>query len=110
MRSGSCFVCYHGNLGPAGVYNQPHFDVHFYLVTLEERNLITSTAKMYVIPASEYLPQDYELSPNTQPAFLAPIKQPDTWQKPGLYPAEYRIDHGQQFDEFTVALTKLLSR
>jgi hypothetical protein len=144
---------------PAGVYNQPHFDVHFYLVTLEERNLITSTAKMYVAPAPEFLPQDYELSPNsgdsrmgshwwdaeapelhghgfdhtfifgfydgalvflepmvtlnylnTQPAFRTPIKQPNAWQKPGLYPSDYRIDHDAKFEEYTVALTNLLAR
>jgi hypothetical protein len=144
---------------PAGVYNRAHFDVHFYLVTLEERNLITSTAKMYVAPAPEFLPQDYELSPNsgdlrmgshwwdaeapelhghgfnqtfifgfydgvivflepmvtlnylnTRPAFRAPIKQPNAWQKPGLYPADYRIDHNPRFEEYTVALTNVMAR
>jgi hypothetical protein len=142
---------------PTGVYTHPHFDVHFYLVTVQERNQITSTAKMYAMPDADFIPQDYELNPNsgdrrmgshwwdvnaserqghtfemtfiygfyngavvflepmvtlsylkTQPTFTAPVKQPLSWQKPGLYPTEYQIDHNEDFHEYTVAITKLL--
>jgi hypothetical protein len=50
---------------PPGIYNRPHFDVHFYLVTPQERDLITSSEKMYVMPAPEHLPEDYELIANS---------------------------------------------
>jgi Hypothetical protein TTHB210 len=53
---------------PAGVYNKAHFDVHFYVLTVQERSAINSSdggTKMYRAPDSAFLPPDYDLSPGS---------------------------------------------
>jgi hypothetical protein len=54
--------------GPPGVYNKAHFDVHFYMVSVQERNAINSSdggTKIYRSPDPAFLPQDYDLSPGS---------------------------------------------
>lgn len=57
---------------PAGVYTQPHFDVHFYMITAAERDAITPAdpdfaAKLAVRPAAELIPAGYEPNPLPPP-------------------------------------------
>lgn len=48
---------------PQGIYDKPHFDVHFYMITPEERDKITATGEdcknLSKMPASEYIPEGY---------------------------------------------------
>jgi hypothetical protein len=45
---------------PVGVYNKPHFDVHFYTVTSAERETFVDTAKLNKnIAASGYIPANH---------------------------------------------------
>ncbi len=54
---------------PENVYTVPHFDIHFYTITPEERERITAEgddlAKCYLKPSAEYVPQGYILPPGT---------------------------------------------
>jgi hypothetical protein len=53
---------------PPGIYGVPHFDVHFYTISQQERksiNLNDGGTKMYRDPDPQYLPQDYVLSPGS---------------------------------------------
>ncbi|GAA4323960.1 DUF5602 domain-containing protein [Mucilaginibacter gynuensis] len=45
---------------PDSVYTVPHFDVHFYMITEQEKNAITLTdPKIDILPAPEYIPKHY---------------------------------------------------
>jgi len=48
---------------PPGIYNVPHFDVHFYMISEAQRYAITGTGtdslRLYRAPGPEYLPADY---------------------------------------------------
>ena len=44
---------------PAGVYNVPHFDFHFYMITQEQQMAIMPGAALHTPPAPGYLPADY---------------------------------------------------
>ena len=45
---------------PPGVYDVPHFDIHFYNITKAERALIQpNTAAMELLPEAAYIPKDY---------------------------------------------------
>jgi len=54
---------------PTGVYNVPHFDVHFYMISEAQRYAITGTGadslRLYRQPAPEFLPMDYINPPGT---------------------------------------------
>ncbi|WP_190511244.1 DUF5602 domain-containing protein [Oscillatoria sp. FACHB-1407] len=54
---------------PAPIYGSPHFDVHFYTLTPEEREQITATGsdleKAYLAPASDLIPAGYVLAPDS---------------------------------------------
>lgn len=57
---------------PPGVYDIPHFDLHFYLMTEGERNAITPTdpefaAKAAKIPEARYIPAGYIQTPGGVP-------------------------------------------
>ena len=49
---------------PAGVYDLPHFDLHFYMVTKEEVLATTDMAIMAIPVPSEYLPAHYVQGPS----------------------------------------------
>jgi hypothetical protein len=45
---------------PPGVYDVPHFDIHFYNISKAERAVIQpNTAAMDLLPSAEYIPRDY---------------------------------------------------
>jgi hypothetical protein len=54
---------------PANVYTVPHFDIHFYTISLEEQQSITAQgedlARCYIKPGDEYVPAGYILPPDT---------------------------------------------
>ncbi len=53
---------------PAGIYNVPHFDFHFYTITEQERDRITAQGddllKAGKKPTAEYMPAGYVLVPD----------------------------------------------
>jgi hypothetical protein len=54
----------HAGHPPAGIYTVPHFDVHFYMITLAERLAIvpgtpTIDEKLALRPAAEFVPAGY---------------------------------------------------
>lgn len=57
---------------PPGIYDLPHFDFHFYMISPAERDAITPTDSQFVtkgttLPAAEYIPQGYILPPGSTP-------------------------------------------
>ena len=53
----------HGH-DPAGVYDIPHFDFHFYMITNEERLAISpDDPKMEIEPEGKFIPEDYFPTP-----------------------------------------------
>jgi hypothetical protein len=44
---------------PPGVYDPPHFDFHFYMVTSQERETYLDTAKLNAEPPSNYIPVNH---------------------------------------------------
>lgn len=57
---------------PPGVYDKPHFDFHFYLISPEQREKITARgedlAKARKQPAPEFMPEGYVLPEGTEVA------------------------------------------
>jgi len=55
---------------PQGVYDTPHFDYHFYLISLEQREKITAKgedlARAHRAPAPEFMPEGYILPDGTE--------------------------------------------
>jgi hypothetical protein len=52
---------------PVGIYDVPHFDLHFYMIPEAEQMAIMPGAEMEVLPATEYIPQDYIPFPSGDP-------------------------------------------
>jgi hypothetical protein len=52
---------------PAGIYDVPHFDLHFYMIGEAEQMAIMPGTEMEVLPASEYIPEDYIPFPSGDP-------------------------------------------
>lgn len=50
-----------GGHPPQGIYTLPHFDVHFYMISQEEKMQITDQEKAEILPSSEYIPTGYFL-------------------------------------------------
>ena len=55
---------------PNGIYNVPHFDVHFYLITPDERRNITARGddldKIRKAPSAEHVPDGYIFAPESE--------------------------------------------
>lgn len=55
---------------PPGIYDVPHFDVHFYLISPKERDNISAKgadlAKCKKKPSSKFIPKDYILPEGTE--------------------------------------------
>jgi hypothetical protein len=55
---------------PPGVYDKPHFDFHFYLISSEQREKITAKgedlARAHKAPAPEFMPEGYILPEGTE--------------------------------------------
>jgi len=54
---------------PPGVYNLPHFDVHFYIVSVAEREAIVAGYDTFTVQ-NQFIPPDY--LPITNPPFAVP--------------------------------------
>jgi hypothetical protein len=70
---------------PPGVYDAPHFDVHFYMINYEERLKITDEKKFEIAPPAEYLPADYQKAPGGVPqmgAHWVDVTSPEFQGKP----------------------------
>jgi hypothetical protein len=56
---------------PPGIYDKPHFDFHFYMISPEERNSITATGEDMVKVSKnvslEYIPEGYVPTPGGVP-------------------------------------------
>lgn len=53
---------------PPGVYDVPHFDIHFYNISKSERAAIQqNTKEMELLPSDEYVPIDYAPIPGGDP-------------------------------------------
>jgi hypothetical protein len=52
---------------PVGVYDVPHFDLHFYMIPEMEQMAIVPGSEMEVLPPAEYIPQDYIPFPSGDP-------------------------------------------
>lgn len=53
---------------PSGVYDKPHFDVHFYMISREEQNAISDTCpELQKLPAQGFLPPTYVPEPGGIP-------------------------------------------
>lgn len=52
---------------PPGVYDIPHFDLHFYMISEEEKALITDAELAEILPAPEYIPATYVPGPGFIP-------------------------------------------
>lgn len=54
---------------PENIYTVPHFDIHFYTISIEEKGRITAEGedleRCYRKPADEYVPAGYILPPGT---------------------------------------------
>lgn len=52
---------------PAGIYDVPHFDLHFYMIPEMEQHAIVNGPEMELLPPAEYYPQDYADIPGGDP-------------------------------------------
>lgn len=56
---------------PPGIYDKPHFDFHFYMISPRERQVITATgddmAKVEKKPSQEFIPAGYVPTPGGVP-------------------------------------------
>ena len=52
---------------PPGVYDVPHFDLHFYMIPEVEQMAIVPGPQMEVLPATEYIPKDFISFPSGDP-------------------------------------------
>jgi hypothetical protein len=56
---------------PAGIYDKPHFDFHFYTITEAERNAIDPTSPGYAAEAASFPAPEYVLPGYLPPTVLA---------------------------------------
>jgi hypothetical protein len=55
---------FHGH-GPEHIYDVPHFDVHYYMISEQEKNSITLTdPKIDILPPASSIPKNYIPGPN----------------------------------------------
>lgn len=52
---------------PPGIYDIPHFDVHFYMITPEEKMMITNGDLAEILPAEQFWPATYFPTPGFVP-------------------------------------------
>jgi hypothetical protein len=53
---------------PPGIYDVPHFDIHFYMVSVDYQNNIQDPVKADILPPSEFWPATYFDTPGFVPA------------------------------------------
>lgn len=74
--------------GPPGVFSVPHFDLHYYMITVPERDAITAAdpqfaAKSTAIPASEFIPAGYTGDPSAVPRMGVHYTDPNAPERKG---------------------------
>jgi hypothetical protein len=56
---------------PGGIYDKPHFDMHFYMISEAQRTAIppyvSDSLKFKNVPAAQYLPANYVKAPGGEP-------------------------------------------
>lgn len=52
---------------PPGIYDKPHFDIHFYWITEGQQMMIDNGPEMENIPPAEYIPANYQAPPGGVP-------------------------------------------
>jgi hypothetical protein len=52
---------------PVGIYDKPHFDIHFYWISEVEQNKIVVGPEMEVLPSSDFIPTNYQAIPGGVP-------------------------------------------
>lgn len=52
---------------PPGIYDLPHFDIHFYMISQEEKMNILDPEKAEILPPREYWPKHYFPTPGYVP-------------------------------------------
>lgn len=52
---------------PPGIYDIPHFDIHFYMISEEAQMQITDPQKAEILPPQEYWPANYVPTPGFVP-------------------------------------------
>lgn len=52
---------------PLGVYDIPHFDMHFYMISEAEKMMITDAALAEILPDAQYWPETYVPTPGFVP-------------------------------------------
>lgn len=52
---------------PPGTYDLPHFDIHFYMISQEEKMQIADAAKAELLPGDEFIPESYSSTPGFVP-------------------------------------------
>jgi hypothetical protein len=52
---------------PPGIYDVPHFDIHFYMISETDQMLIDTGKKMQELPSAEFIPTDYKPIPGGDP-------------------------------------------
>jgi len=52
---------------PPGVYDKPHFDIHFYMISESEQMMIDNGPKMESLPPAEFIPANYQAPPGGVP-------------------------------------------
>lgn len=67
---------------PPGIYDIPHFDFHFYLISMDDRDKITgkgdSALKMQKNVSAEYIPKGYISTPGGEPRMGAHWINPES--------------------------------
>jgi hypothetical protein len=52
---------------PPGIYDKPHFDIHFYMIPESEQMMIDNGPEMEILPAAEFIPPNYQATPGGVP-------------------------------------------
>jgi hypothetical protein len=52
---------------PPGIYDVPHFDIHFYMISEKEQDAIVTGTEMQILPGTDYIPKDYGPIPGGDP-------------------------------------------
>jgi hypothetical protein len=56
----------HGHV-PIGIYDKPHFDIHFYMISEAEQSKVVIGPEMEILPPAEFIPTDYQPGPSGVP-------------------------------------------
>ncbi|HET6567205.1 MAG TPA: hypothetical protein VFG50_04510 [Rhodothermales bacterium] len=93
---------------PEGVYTFPHFDFHFYTISLAERNAITPSdpqfaAKANNLPTGDYVPPYYTVlaPPGGEPADIAVPQMGVHWSDVRSPELQNLLNNPSEYQQFT---------